>query len=241
LTEGAYNIDTGEFMMGWAYLESGFCPKRPGPFSDPYEFLPNGPWATFSGECVYQVREITEFQGSQVELGTSTNPEMTPKYVPGVIGDYQTRGFMWNISFDTLRLYESEVIEIFRQYTQPRVAMDDWGTNPFIAEITGPSTSIPPCTVLTMVFTPRIRLVTLQPVFHVGSYKQDISRRMNKWVSEIDVEAFTTWRNWGGNWQTIFSPHYALEGLAEVVTEDQEERSVAGVVNYYHETQPQCP
>jgi hypothetical protein len=90
-----------------------------------------------------------------------------------------------------------------------------------------------------MAFAPQIRSVTLQPVFHVDLYRQDISGRINEFMSQTIVEDFQSWRGWGDDhWQEIFSTEYMLKGTAEVKTVQE---TVSGIVSYYYERQPQCP
>jgi hypothetical protein len=208
-------------------------------------FSPNGPWATVAGECTYQTAEIITFAGSEVELGTASNSEETPKFVPGVIGKYPAKGLRWSFTDNrnVLGLRQRDVTRIFTYQANPRVTHDDWAISPFLAQITGQPTVIPPCRVLTMGFAPQFRSVTLRPVFHVTLYRRDISGRINEDMSQTNVRDFQSWRGWGNDhWQEIFSSKYSLQGIAEVTKEDSElEETVSGIVNYYYERLPQCP
>jgi hypothetical protein len=174
-----------------------------------------------------------------------SNSEVTPKLLPGLNGDYQAQGLKWSITGDrnVLGLQQGQVIEVFTDHANPPVAIHDWAIYPFMAEITGPPTVIPPCRILAMAFAPQIRAVTLRPVFHVEMYRRDRSGRINKWMSQTTVEDFQSWRGWGNDhWQEIFSSKYSLQGIAEVKKIDSElEETVSGIVNYYYERLPQCP
>jgi hypothetical protein len=161
-----------------------------------------------------------------------------------VIGEYQTEGLKWLITDDLLDLSTDKVLKIFKEYSIPHsVNMDNWRIDSFLAKITGQPTVIPPCTVLTMNFTPRIRSVTVQPVFQISYYQRDKSGKLNKWVSETDVEIFTNWRNWGAAWQAIYNHLYWIDGMSELITGEPWplEQSVAGIVDYHYEELPQCP
>jgi hypothetical protein len=225
------------------YLDSDFAPQDQE--SDEKVFGPNGPWATVTGQCIFTVEVTETFPGTEVELTTVTNSEeSTDKFLSEVVGEYQTGGFKWIITSDVLDLSMYDVLEIFEYYSIPdSVNMDNWRIDSFLAKITGQPTVIPPCTVLTMNFTPSIRSVILRPIFHIISYEQDISGTLNKLVSATKVKTFTNWRDWGGVWQEIYNDRYWINGMSELITGGPSPlpQSVAGAVDYYYERLQQCP
>jgi hypothetical protein len=198
-------------------------------------FSPNGPWATIKGQCVFIVSGITTFDGAEVHLGTMSNPDPVPKVVPQMVEEYEAQGFKWFITHETRELEQPEVEKIFRDASVP---WHEWAVHPFPAQIRGPRTEIPACNDLTMNFKPRIREVTLRPVFFLSSFKMDSSGRHNLWVRDTVVQTFDSWRGWGEAWGSIFSRDYAMFGLAEVLVEGRPE-SVEGEVNYYCHRQPE--
>jgi hypothetical protein len=208
------------------------------------KFSPNGAWELVSGECVYEAEQTKTFPGNELKLVTmtNTNNERT-KFLDKVVGDYQTGGLKYIMPFNVLHLSFNSVEEILQDYTGRTVDMRVWSTDSFLAKITGQPTVIPPCTVLTMNFTPSIRSVILRPIFHIISYEQDISGTLNKLVSATKVKTFTNWRDWGGVWQEIYNDRYWINGMSELITGGPSPlpQSVAGAVDYYYERLQQCP
>jgi hypothetical protein len=225
-------------------LNSPFAPKsRLGTTYGIPEFSPNGPWAIVAGRCIFPVGVSRTINGAQVELGTASNPETTPKILPGrVVGEYETQGFKWNMTSEIRELGRPEVLGIFLPAVVARNVQ--WAVNAFSAQITGPPTVIPPCTDMTVKFTPWIAFVTLVPLFQVDGYWMDISGRMNRWIDDTQVRGYNSWRNWGADWMGVYANALQINGMAEILTHggpDGLERTVRGVINYDYERQPRCP
>jgi hypothetical protein len=206
-----------------------------------HNFSPNGPWATVTGECNFPIAASRTFDGDQAELSTVLNSGPTPKFLPELVEEYEAKGFKWNMTYGERELERPEVLEIFQHAA---VAVNfQWTLDAFSAQIKGQPTVIPPCTDMTMKFTPRIGYITLRPVFHVVEYRMDISGVMNKWVYDTQQQVYNSWRNWGAEWMEIFANAYVINGMAELLTDgpDGLEPTVEGVVDYYYERLPQCP
>jgi hypothetical protein len=219
-------------MTPLQYVTSPFAPKKVGKFQIPV-FSPNGPWATFRGECSFRRRTIAAFNGNEVELGTGSNPRPQPERLRGVIGEYETQGLKWSTTQEiSVDLKGPDVIKMF--------AIPDWATERFTKLITGQPTVIPPCRDIIMTFTPSFRYVVMYPVFQLTYYEDDLSGRINKFEKDTEVQRSNSWRHWGGEWMAIFSSEYEINGRAEVLTGAYLE-TVAGVVDYYYQRQAQCP
>jgi hypothetical protein len=217
-------------------LTSDFSPKGYGRDSsggNAHVFSPNGPWATVRGYCDINIGESTTFDGTEVKVGTLSNSKEIPAIVREVIGEYETQGLKWNTTFNI----DLDVYEVIQLY-EPRRARDplDWaGTAvPYFAQIRGPVAVMPPCSVLNMFFTPLIRMVPVWPLFQVLEYSMDSSGHTNEWIFETTVRQYDNWRNWGENWESIFSSGYYLHGTAEAQTGM---RPPEGIVVYYYERQ----
>jgi hypothetical protein len=200
-------------------------------------FLPNGPWVTIFGHCVFPVLRTTRYNGVEVELGTASNAEPTATIYNQVVGEYETEGFKWNTTFQVRQLLVAEVILIFRETS---VYMAGWAIQPLPALVRGPPTVIPPCTDMTMKFTPTLQAVTLFPVFELSAFTVDTSGRTNFWAFDTRVHVCETWRNWGPVWESVFSPDYKIVGMAEALTGGYL-RVATGIVDYSYQRRPQCP
>jgi hypothetical protein len=211
------------------------------------KFSPNGAWELVSGECVYEAEQTKTFPGNELKLVTmtNTNNERT-KFLDKVVGDYQTGGLKYIMPFNVLHLSFNSVEEILQDYTGRTVDMRVWSTDSFLAKITGQPTLIPPCTLLTMNFTPSIRSVVVRPTFHIYAYRRVKSGKFDKWaVSETEEEKFTNWRKFGAAWGAIYNNLYWIDAMSEIITGGPWPlaESVAGRVDYYYERLPQwqCP
>jgi hypothetical protein len=221
-------------MTRLQYVLSPFSPKELERGDRVSVFSPNGPWATFQGRCSFRRRTISTFNGNEVELGTGSNPEPQPLVLRGVIGDYETQGLKWSTTQESsVDLEEPDVVKMF--------AVADWATARFTTLITGQPTVIPPCSDIIMTFRPSFRYVVMYPMFHLSYYEDDLSGRTNEWMSDTQVQRSNSWRHRGGAWMAIFSQEYQINGRAEVLTGATNLETVAGVVDYYYERQPQCP
>lgn len=235
-------MDTGEFMTRREYLASPFSPKIERQVKDTTytfpAFSPNGPWAIVSGQCIFPIEASRTIDGPQTKLGSASNSEPTSEFISEVVGEYQTQGFKWNMTYEERVLDEPEVLELFKHV--PVALNFRWAVDPFLAEIKGRPTVIPPCTDIIMNFTSWLEYVTLSPVFHVDEYRMDMSGHMNEWKYDSIVVVYDSWRNWGEEWMDIFDEKFEINGMAERLT-DGPESTVEGVVVYDFESQPQCP
>jgi hypothetical protein len=218
-------------------LNSPFSPKRLPIDGEGHVFSPDGPWATVVGLCRFdEPADVREFPGDKVKISTASNSEPVPVLVPEVVGEYKTQGFHWNMRYRVRDFTRDEVIQMF---VAAGVDMD-WALEQMTVQITGPPVEIPPCTDITMRFSPSFRSVSLRPVFKVMEFNMDHQPYWNEWFVDTVVLDRTTWRDWGPEWKEIFSSQYQITGIAEILTGNQLE-SVAGVVDYSFERQPQCP
>jgi hypothetical protein len=199
-------------------------------------FSPNGPWATVVGLCRFETADVREFSGVEVEVGTASNYQPVPVFVPEVVGEYETQGFKWNMRYRVRDFTRDEVIQMF---VAAGVDMD-WALEQMTVQITGPPVEIPPCTDITMRFSPSFRYVSLRPVFEVMEFNMDYQMYLSQWVEDTTVLRYKNWRNWGLEWKEIFSSQYQITGFAEILTGNQLE-PVVGDVKYSFERQPLCP
>jgi hypothetical protein len=187
---GAYNVDTGEFKTRDEYLRDVIG-----------LWMPAGPWEVFRGWCGYAQASTWSVKGEPVRTSEWTGNHGTTEDKVTFVSGYSTKTFAKKSVGASIDI--SAAKSIFSGSAGGSFSYE-WGWEKTSSFERRSEKTIPPCTQVSVTWTPYQRVVRVNPVFYVEDYE---------WNKGDGRKTVHSWRDRGYN--TVYSYGYYIDGISD--------------------------